>query len=90
MVIEFTENIGPIEQEMIAMYNERHISEEAVREYICANGSNMGYSEWIAFMTKEQYENLKDIVEPNPNKTKDFIENNFYNDLIIEQQEEIV
>lgn len=81
MVIEFTETIGPIEQEMIAMFNEQHISEEAVREYICTNGSNMGYNEWVAFMTKEQYKNLKDIVKPNMQKQKDF-----YEDLRIEQQ----
>ena len=71
MIIEFTENIGTIEQEMIAMFNEQHISEGSVREYIHTNGSTMGYNEWIVFMTKEQYENLKD--------------NDFYQDLILEQ-----
>lgn len=60
MVIEFTEIIGPIEHKMIAMFNDQHISEDAVREYIHTNGSNMGYNEWIVFMTKEQYDNLKD------------------------------
>lgn len=72
MVMEFTETLGTIEQEMIAMFNEQHISQEAVREYVHTNGSNMGYNEWIVFMTKEQYENLKD--------------NDFYKDLILEQQ----
>jgi hypothetical protein len=75
MVIEFTETIGPIEQEMVAMFNDLHISEESVREYINTNGSNMGYNEWIVFMTKEQYENLKD--------------NDFYEDLRLEQQEQM-
>jgi hypothetical protein len=41
----------------------------------------MGYNECIIFMTKEQYENLKDIVEPNTQK-----QNDFYEDLRIEQQ----
>lgn len=81
MVVAFTETIGPVEQEMIAMFNEQHINEESVREYIHTNGSNMGYNECIVFMTKEQYENLKDIVEPNAQK-----QNDFYEDLRIEQQ----
>lgn len=72
MVIEFTETIGSIEREIIAMFNDQRISEEAVREYINANGSNTGYSEWIVFTTKKQYENLKD--------------NDFYEDLRLEQQ----
>lgn len=76
MIIEFTESIGTIEQEMVAMFNDMHISAESVREYIHTNGSNMGYNEWIVFMTKEQYENLKD--------------NDFYEDLRLEQQGGII
>jgi hypothetical protein len=36
-------------------------------------------------MFKSQYENLKDLVEPNPQKEKDF-----YEDLVLEQQGEII
>lgn len=90
MVIEFTESVGPLDQEMVAIFSDQHISEEAVREYICKYGSNVGYNEWIVFMTKQQYENLKDVEESTCKKMKEFDKSDFYDDLRVEQQGGII
>lgn len=90
MVIEFVESIGPIDVDMVAMFNDSVVSEESVRDYISKYGSNVGYNKCVAFMTKEQYENLKDVSN-NDKETEVSIDSvEFVKDLILEQQGGIV
>jgi hypothetical protein len=79
MIIEFTQTIANIDMPMVAMFNECYISEEFVREHITKYGPNIGYNAHIVYMTKEQYENLKD-----PETLE------FYEDLKLEQQGGII
>ena len=79
MVIEFTQTVANVDMPMVAMFNECYISEEDVREHITKYGPNNGYNTHVVYMTKEQYENLKD---PEVDE--------FYSDLVVEQQGGII
>ena len=83
MAIEFTQIISGIDIPMIALYNETRISEEEVRNKIIEGIAE--HSDFIVLMFKSQYENLKDLVESNSQKEKDF-----YDELCIEQQGGII
>ena len=83
MMIEFTQLLAGTDVPMVALYNETRISEEEVRNKIVDGTAQ--HSDFIVLMFKSQYENLKDLVEPNPQKEKDF-----YEDLIVEQQGGII
>ena len=72
-------------EDKVAMFNSTFISAEEVRKFIEDELIDFEYHPGIVTMTKEQYENLKDIVEPNIDKEKDF-----YEDLILEQQGGII
>lgn len=83
MMIEFTQLLANTDIPMIALYNETRISEEEVRNKIVDGTAQ--HSDFIVLMFKSQYENLKDLIEPNSHKEKDF-----YEDLVIEQQGGII
>lgn len=83
MMIEFTQLLAGTDIPMIALYNETRISEEEVRNKIVDGTAQ--HTDFIVLLFKSQYENLKDLVEPNPQKEKDF-----YEDLIVEQQGGII
>lgn len=83
MMIEFTHLTAGTDIPMVALYNETRISEEEVRNKIVEGTAE--HSDFIVVMFKSQYENLKDLVEPNPQKEKDF-----YEDLVLEQQGGII
>lgn len=83
MMIEFTQLITSIGIPMVALYNETRINEEEVRNKIVDGTAE--HCDFIVVMFKSQYENLKDLVEPDPQKEKDF-----YEDLILEQQGGII
>lgn len=83
MIIEFTQLISGIDIPMVALYNETRISEEEVRNKIIDGTAER--SDFIVVMFRSQYDNLKDLTETNPQKEKDF-----YKELCIEQQEEII
>lgn len=85
MMIEFTQTYSYVDVPMVALYNETRISEEMVREKI-KNGTAEN-DDFIAVMFKSQYDNLqdKDLIKPTVNKEEDF-----YEDLILEQQGGII
>lgn len=83
MMIEFTQVFAGTPIPMVALYNETRISEDEVRKKI--KDGRADNDEVIVVMFKSQYENLKDLVEPNTQKEKDF-----YEDLVLEQQGEII
>ena len=83
MMIEFTQTYSFVDVPMVALYNETRISEEEVRKKI--KDERAENDDFIVVMFKSQYENLKDLVEPNPQKEKDF-----YEDLRLEQQGGII
>jgi hypothetical protein len=83
MMIEFTQTYSFVDVPMVALYNETRISEETVRQKI--KDGTAEHCDFIAIMFKSQYENLKDLIEPNPQKEKDF-----YEDLVLEQQGGII
>ena len=84
MAIEYEAICPGGKVEMVALFTENRISEECVREWIVNDG--ISYNPFVITMLKSQYEMLKDVVEPDLDKTKDFSENSFYEDLVIEQQ----
>lgn len=88
MAIEYEETCPGGKVEMVALFNEDRVSEECVREWLTNDG--IGYNQFVVTMLKSQYEMLKDIVEPNTKKTNDFVENSFYEDLVLEQQGGII
>jgi hypothetical protein len=88
MAIEYEATCPGGKVEMVALFNEDRVSEECVREWLTNDG--IGYNQFVITMLKSQYEMLIDIVEPNPEKTKDFAENSFYEDLALEQQGGII
>ena len=83
MMIEFTRLLANIDIPMVALYNETRISEEEVRNKIVDGTAE--HSDFIVVMFKSQYENLKDLVKPNPQEEKDL-----YEDLVLEQQGGII
>ena len=83
MMIEFTRLIANIDIPMMALYNETRISEKEVRKKIVDGTAE--HSDFIVMMFKSQYENLKDLVKPNPQEEKDL-----YEDLVLEQQGGII
>lgn len=83
MMIEFTKTYSFVDVPMVALYNATRISEEEVRNKI-KNG-RVENDDFIVVMFKSQYENLKDLVEPDIQKEKDF-----YEDLKLEQQGGII
>ena len=83
MMIEFTRLLANIDIPMVALYNETRICEEEVRKKIVDGTAE--HSDFIVVMFKSQYENLKDLIEHNNQKEKDF-----YEDLYIEQQGGII
>lgn len=83
MMIEFTQLLAGTDIPMVALYNETRISEEEVRNKIVEGTAE--HSDFIVVMFKSQYENLKDLVEPDTQKEKDF-----YEDLKLEQQGGII
>ena len=83
MMIEFTQVLASTPIPMVALYNETRISEEEVRKKI--KDGRAENDDFIVVMFKSQYENLKDLIEPNVNKEKDF-----YEDLVLEQQGGII
>lgn len=83
MMIEFTKTYSFVDVPMVALYNATRISEEEVRNKI-KNG-RVENDDFIVVMVKSQYENLKDLVEPDIQKERDF-----YEDLKLEQQGGII
>ena len=83
MMIEFTQTYSFVDVPMVALYNETRISEEEVRKKI--KDGTAENCDFIVVMFKSQYDNLKDLIEPNSQKEKDF-----YDDLILEQQGGII
>ena len=83
MMIEFTQVFASTPIPMVALYNETRISEEEVRKKI--KDGRAENDDFVVVMFKSQYENLKDLIEPNVNKEKDF-----YEDLVLEQQGGII
>ena len=62
--IEFTEVRRDIyEIEKVSMFNSSVISAEEVDKYIKSGLVTIGYNPNVVIMTKEQYENLKDVEE---------------------------
>ena len=82
MMIEFTQLLANTDIPMVALYNETRISEEEVRNKIVDGTAQ--HSDFIVIMFKSQYENLKDLIELDTQKEKEF-----YKDLILEQQEQM-
>lgn len=83
MMIEFTQVLANTPVPMVALYNETRIGEEGVRKKI--KDGRAENDDFIVVMFKSQYENLKDLVEPNIQEEKDF-----YEDLKLEQQGGII
>ena len=83
MMFEFKQTYSCVDVPMVALYNETRISEEEVRKKI--KDGTAENCDFIVVMFKSQYDNLKDLIEPNPQKEKDF-----YDDLILEQQGGII
>jgi hypothetical protein len=83
MMIEFTQLLASTPIPSVALYNETRISEEEVRKKI--KDGTAEHCDFIVVMFKSQYDNLKDLIEPNPQKEKDF-----YEDLVLEQQGGII
>ena len=77
MMIEFTQVLASTLIPMVALYNETRISEEEVRKKI--KDGTAEHCDFIVVMFKSQYDNLKDLIEPNSQK-------DFYEDLVLEQQ----
>ena len=77
MMIEFTQVLASTPIPMVALYNETRISEEEVRKKI--KDGTAEHCDFIVVMFKSQYDNLKDLIEPNSQK-------DFYEDLVLEQQ----
>ena len=83
MMIEFTQTYSFVNVPMVALYNETRISEEEVKKKIKEGRADN--DDFIVVMFKSQYENLKDLIEPNTQEEKDF-----YEDLVLEQQGGII
>lgn len=66
MMIEFTQLLASTPIPSVALYNETRISEEEVRKKI--KDGTAEHSDFIVVMFKSQYDNLKDLIEPNVNK----------------------
>ena len=81
MIIEFTQVLASTPIPMVALYNETRISEEEVRKKI--KDGTAEHCDFIVVMFKSQYDNLKDLIEPNSQK-------DFYEDLVLEQQGGII
>ena len=81
MMIEFTRLLASTDIPMVALYNETRISEEEVRNKIVDGTAE--HSDFIVVMFKSQYDNLKDLIEPNSQK-------DFYEELVLEQQGGII
>ena len=81
MMIEFTKLLADTDIPMVALYNETRISEEEVRKKIV--DSTAEHSDFIVLMFKSQYDNLKDLIEPNSQK-------DIYEELVLEQQGGII
>ena len=81
MMIEFTQVLASTPIPMVALYNETRISEEEVRKKI--KDGTAEHCDFIVVMFKSQYDNLKDLIEPNSQK-------DFYEDLVLEQQGGII
>ena len=79
--IEFTRLLANTEIPMVALYNETRISEEEVRNKIVYGTAE--HSDFIVVMFKSQYDNLKDLVEPNSQK-------DIYEELVLEQHGGII
>ena len=77
MMIEFTQVLASTSIPMVALYNETRISEEEVRKKI--KDGTAEHCDFIVVMFKSQYDNLKDLIEPNSQK-------DFYEELVLEQQ----
>lgn len=77
MMIEFTQVLASTPIPMVALYNETRISEEEVRKKI--KDGTAEHCDFIVVMFKSQYDNLKDLIEPNSQK-------DFYEDLVLGQQ----
>ena len=78
---------GMYEEHRVAMFNSTVISPEEVTEFINKELIDFEYNPKIVTMTKEQYENLKDVTKPT---TKEIVDNEFINDLLLEQQGGII
>ena len=76
-MIEFTQVIGGIDVPMVALYNESRIDEETVLNRIESGMAE--HDDFIVVMFKGQYENLLDY-QP---------DNTFFEDLLLEQQEQM-
>ena len=78
--IEYTiTHTGWYEDDMIALYNESRISEEEVRELI--KKDIVTAHPLVVVMKKDKYKNLYDLEETPVNE--------FYQDLILEQKEQM-
>lgn len=78
--IEYTiTHTGWYEVEMVALYNESRISEDSVRELI--EKDKVDINPFVAVMYKNVYENLFDLDNTPVNE--------FYQDLILEQKEQM-
>lgn len=56
MLIEFTQHIGPYQEQMVALFDERDFSEEEARAAI--QEFPLGYDVRIVVMSKQQYETV--------------------------------
>lgn len=81
-IIEFVEDFGGTEIEYVAMFNSTVIHPSRVESFIKHCGASEFHNA-IVFMSKKQYENLKDR-EVESVEHADLLE-----DLIVEQQEQM-
>ena len=79
-VVEFEQKLTPtLKLPMIAMFNSSRINEETVKQLIASGGAE--HNDFIVVMYKSQYENLYDLEET--------LKNEFYQDLLMEQREQM-
>lgn len=83
MAIEFTITMpNGYEIAKVALFNETVVSEETVRSWIDQDTFSVALKPTVVIMSKQQYLNLYDRIEPDDKKDRVF-----YEDLAMEQKE---
>lgn len=79
-VVEFEQELTPtLKLPMIAMFNSSRIDEDRVKQLVVSGKAE--HNDFIVVMFKSQYENLYDLEET--------LKNEFYQDLLMEQREQM-
>jgi hypothetical protein len=85
MILEFSETFGTTEIDQVALFNCEVISIDKVQHIVESIGS-MAYQKDIVFMSKEQWENLKD---PDQHVKELKVQADLLQDLMMEQKEQM-